>query len=260
MRKNKYFVNHDIFEIIDTSEKAYWLGYIMGDGCVSDKGLIHLASKDLEHLEKFKYFVGSNHKIGRNEFRFTSHKMKNDLAKHGILPRKTYLSLSLKTVPIELKQDTIRGLIDSDGWIYFTEKGSNIGCCSHRKEILEEINEFICQQCNFKLSKITQSKNKSAYYLNWYGTLKCGILLKFLNYKNSINLDRKLVKAKEILAQEEFILSNKTSKYKYVYKTKTGKFVANMKYNGKIKALGSYKTEEEAYQIALDFRKEHNLV
>ena len=33
----KYNVNHDFFESIDTEEKAYWLGFIGADGCVSER-------------------------------------------------------------------------------------------------------------------------------------------------------------------------------------------------------------------------------
>ena len=34
-RKNQ--VNKEYFKIIDTEEKAYWLGFIMADGCVYEQ-------------------------------------------------------------------------------------------------------------------------------------------------------------------------------------------------------------------------------
>ena len=34
----KYFYNENYFEIIDTEEKAYWLGFIAADGCIVNKG------------------------------------------------------------------------------------------------------------------------------------------------------------------------------------------------------------------------------
>lgn len=33
-----YAVNQDYFATIDTEEKAYWLGFIAADGCVSRAG------------------------------------------------------------------------------------------------------------------------------------------------------------------------------------------------------------------------------
>ena len=32
-RTSKYKYQQDIFEIIDTAEKAYWLGFLAADGC-----------------------------------------------------------------------------------------------------------------------------------------------------------------------------------------------------------------------------------
>ena len=32
-RTSKYQYQQDIFEIIDTAEKAYWLGFLAADGC-----------------------------------------------------------------------------------------------------------------------------------------------------------------------------------------------------------------------------------
>lgn len=32
-RTSKYNYQQDIFEIIDTAEKAYWLGFLAADGC-----------------------------------------------------------------------------------------------------------------------------------------------------------------------------------------------------------------------------------
>ena len=33
----KYNVNHDFFESINTEERAYWLGFISADGCISER-------------------------------------------------------------------------------------------------------------------------------------------------------------------------------------------------------------------------------
>lgn len=49
------------FEKIDNEEKAYWLGFLYADGNVSlkeDKIELSLAEKDLNHIKKFKNFIG----------------------------------------------------------------------------------------------------------------------------------------------------------------------------------------------------------
>lgn len=56
--------NHNFFEVIDTEEKAYWLGFIMADGCVSithsPKVLLGVAEKDAEHIREFHYVLNSS--------------------------------------------------------------------------------------------------------------------------------------------------------------------------------------------------------
>ena len=58
-RNSNYFTN------IDSSEKAYWLGFMYADGTVSSKtNTIALGLKDEEHVEKFKQAIGAyNNKI-----------------------------------------------------------------------------------------------------------------------------------------------------------------------------------------------------
>lgn len=53
----KYKVNEDYFKLIDTEEKAYWLGFLYADGCVtqatkySKRLQVNLSIKDINHLE-----------------------------------------------------------------------------------------------------------------------------------------------------------------------------------------------------------------
>ena len=54
-----------IFSKIDSEEKAYWLGFLAADGCISGNYIvITLQGKDIEHLEKFRklVFQTNNHR------------------------------------------------------------------------------------------------------------------------------------------------------------------------------------------------------
>ena len=58
----------DYFEIIDTEEKAYWLGFLYADGCVARKGnyytiKIDQALYDYEHVLKFKEAINSTYPV-----------------------------------------------------------------------------------------------------------------------------------------------------------------------------------------------------
>ena len=69
----KYYFNKNYFDIIDNSEKAYWLGFIWADGYVCKRKRkdnhieydfkLSLSKIDSDHLEKFKKCLNSNHNI-----------------------------------------------------------------------------------------------------------------------------------------------------------------------------------------------------
>lgn len=129
----KHFFNENYFENIDTEHKAYWLGFIMADGCVyvgtgNTKRLqINLKYEDVSHLNKFQNAIGSDYSIQRKEIdtsvvailKINSTKMCNDLSKYGVVERK---SLVCKFPKIEesLIPHFIRGYFDGDGCISFS--------------------------------------------------------------------------------------------------------------------------------------------
>lgn len=55
----KYIFNENIFETIDTPEKAYWIGFLYADGYITADGMIgcSLQSRDKLHLNKFLTFL-----------------------------------------------------------------------------------------------------------------------------------------------------------------------------------------------------------
>lgn len=138
----KYDCNHNYFESIDSSEKAYWLGFISADGYIESKRAngnqklgIMLSQKDENHLKKFNLALDSNYEIkeyvgsGYNptgkfsKLLLTSQKIVNDLKEYGIVEHK---SLILK-FPAKLDEryinDYIRGYFDGNGSIYFQNNG-----------------------------------------------------------------------------------------------------------------------------------------
>lgn len=141
----KYHFNERIFQTIDTEEKAYWLGFITGDGCIedmprtrSDGSIYHnyrlrftLAEKDVDHLKKFLKFIGdetipikhySTTLKGRDKiYRLVSMKicckqLALDLMAQGILPSK-----SMKEQPPNIDEKFypafVRGECDADGCV-----------------------------------------------------------------------------------------------------------------------------------------------
>lgn len=128
---NKKAVNENVFEIIDTEEKAYWLGFMYADGCVnrtSNRIELSLKEEDYNHIVKFKTFLESEHTIGKKSktikdktyisyrLGITNEKLKNDLIKHGCVPNKTKV-LKFPKLNKKFIKHFIRGYLDGDGCI-----------------------------------------------------------------------------------------------------------------------------------------------
>lgn len=127
-----YTINENIFENIDTPDKAYWLGVMYSDGFISktkytNKFGLSVAEKDKEWLEKFKEFLGYNGEIntyftGKTAFKpnlpyvrllIGNNKIVSDLEKNGVVEQKTK---KINKIPnIDFIDDFIRGYIDGDG-------------------------------------------------------------------------------------------------------------------------------------------------
>lgn len=173
---SKYFYNKDYFEKIDSEEKAYWLGFIAGDGYIvkaernAELG-IELNEIDYEHLKKFNKCLKGNVEVGfrkrfdertKNEYkmcfiRFYSNKLVDDLIKLGITPNKS-LSICFPTIQQKYYVPFLRGYFDANGCISFNKKRNCISCDyasgsidminSLRKILFEEygINSYIIQE------------------------------------------------------------------------------------------------------------------
>ena len=140
---HKKKINENIFEIIDTEEKAYWLGFIVADGNIgiynNNKTFqIMLQSQDKYILEKLRTSLGcnirrydkerdaiiitqSNLKYNKKKDEYSlsvcSSKIYDDLYSHGIYPRKTFNTTIPTGIPDDLFRHFVRGLFDGDGCI-----------------------------------------------------------------------------------------------------------------------------------------------
>jgi transposase len=134
-RKHKT-VKEDYFDIIDTQEKAYFLGLMFADGCNSigddsaSTASINLQEGDKEILEKFSKAIfgeviltfrdlSKNDRKNQYRLRIHNHRICKQLEKLGCIPVK---SLTLEwpkwLIDPDLQRHFIRGYFDGDGTIY----------------------------------------------------------------------------------------------------------------------------------------------
>ena len=119
----KYNLNESFFAKIDNEEKAYWLGFLSGDGAITEnKVRLRLANRDTEHLKKFKKVVGwtgKDYRCKRTnalEVGFRSLRMVSDLASYYVTSRKTF-TVRFPEISGALERHFIRGVFDADGCI-----------------------------------------------------------------------------------------------------------------------------------------------
>jgi hypothetical protein len=91
----KYYFDETTFDVIDTPEKAYWLGALYADGNIDIRGYYtKLEVKDLDWLEQLKSFLKSEHKIFKGNkthiLAIGSQYLNSSLQQHGLIPNKTY--------------------------------------------------------------------------------------------------------------------------------------------------------------------------
>ena len=135
-RQNLTKFNENVFDCIDSEEKAYWLGFIFADGYISsrDNGFeLSLSAEDTEHLVKFNTFMKHNKdnvkigktKCGGKEFvrcrwGVVNKHLWNTLNNYGCIPCKSNI-LEFPKLSIfqneELVIAFIRGYFDGDGCV-----------------------------------------------------------------------------------------------------------------------------------------------
>lgn len=135
-----YNFNEKYFDIIDTQERAYFLGFLYADGYNNIKqGRIQIALqwRDFDILEKLQNNLKSNYIINCNIFNgfkqcflsINSRYLSNQLTKLGMLHKKS-LILKFPTedqVPKHLIRHFIRGYFDGDGCFgEYTRRGNQI--------------------------------------------------------------------------------------------------------------------------------------
>lgn len=200
--------NNRIFDVIDTEQKAYWLGFLFADGYLSSSSYnmeLSLGIKDRAHLQKFADFLEHHNNVKvdsyRCRFSVTNKHLWETLNRLGCTPRK---SLTLKFPDPEifksplLIRDFIRGYFDGDGCIYFTKTGRLSCSVLGTKEFITEIIKYSGISRN--LFQRNPDKNTFAAHYS-YSTADS-----FCNYLYSdatVYLDRKYNKYKFAVSQSD---------------------------------------------------------
>lgn len=135
-KTNAFSIDENFFEKIDTPQKAYFLGWILSDGCCfsdSNHIAISVTESDKEILEKLRNlikFEGSVKTYDKKDsfstkrvsvLSFCNKKIKEDISKHECSPTKTF-TLKFPQIEQRLLSHFLRGFIEGDGHLGVTAK------------------------------------------------------------------------------------------------------------------------------------------
>lgn len=205
-------------EKINTEAKAYLLGFLYADGCISKLSSktknyyvrISLSIEDIDIVEKlysfFPFFCKREHdfsKYNKNnkrqvELRYYSKFIFKDLKMNGLIERKSYENKNLLRIP-PLQEDIIhhfiRGFFDGDGSISIAKSRPNLRrveiCTVSLSFITDLIEWFTSKGCPPGVFREKNTGKQSLYVIEWINS-KSILKLKDLMYNNSsIYLERK---------------------------------------------------------------------
>lgn len=208
----KYSLDETFFDVIDTEEKAYFLGFLYADGYNNTKTYgvaLTLQSEDVDILYKFLSCLKTDRPL-RYVKREQGSKCKDiytlyignkyfstKLSEQGCVKAKSLiLKFPEETIlPKILYSHFIRGYFDGDGSINLksSSKGVN-GCFSivGSSDFIKKLSNILEKDCNLPPARFY--KYTKAVTMNYSGKLNCNLFKNYI-YKNAtVFLKRKKVK------------------------------------------------------------------
>jgi hypothetical protein len=193
----KYTFNKEYFDVINTKDKAYWLGFIWCDGYVCKRirnnGRIEynlklsLSEQDGSHLEKFKLALSSTHPIKKYkvksfnneicEYRFflsNNYLPKKLYEEYGLIPHRHNIENLINKIPETLVSHFIRGVFDAEGSINYSINydGNKLGWRKYDLTITTYHDLLIYIDDKLIKQKIFENKHK-LYHRHKNGDLHC---------------------------------------------------------------------------------------
>jgi hypothetical protein len=213
----RYVVDESFFDVINTEERAYWLGFLTADGTIRENVVwLALQERDIDHLYKFTSSLRSKHPITLKEntlegeayrcvqVSIGSTRLATALKRLGVAERKSFTVRPCEYVPDHLLSHYWRGVFDGDG--YITRKVSRflgarqwiIGLVGNR-EIVSGFETFM-QQCLDWKARVEPDKPASRIFkVRYNGVALPQAVLHVLYANATIFLERKYDLMREVM-------------------------------------------------------------
>ena len=214
--RKTYHCNEYYFDNIDNKDKAYILGLLWADGHNSvdlGKITIQLQERDKQILEDINKVTQSNmplwflnlHDKNPNwsntyTLTFRSRHMSNILESYGMVQRKSLVLEFPQCVDEYLYSHFIRGYIDGDGSIYYSQSKNVYRISMVGTKMFLEFVQTICNKIGVKTSlHHKDSHNNVIYTLSTTSNIGTLTFLKWIYNDATLKLQRKYDKYQQII-------------------------------------------------------------
>ena len=219
LQDGKKQIDDHYFDIINSAEKAYWLGFLYADGYNNEDGKIELAlqKEDLSHIEKFKKAIQSKHKISYKpkvqayRISINSKSMSKALAYHGCVNHKSYVMDIPMTISSQYLSHFIRGYFDGDGSV-FSYITNSVHCGRRYKykkwganiiatlPFCEKLQELFLEELDYKCHIHQSYKTDCMYYICFYRKTALKSFYEYMYSGATIWMPRKKQKWEDFLS------------------------------------------------------------
>lgn len=215
---NKYSIDKNYFDKIDTGNKAYILGLLYADGhndVTSGKIILSLQEDDVEVLEFIKDELSSNQplyyikptliaetgNLRKPQYRLAINNkyISTVLLGYGMISNKS-LNLLFPNIDDNLKSHFIRGYFDGDGTICFDKKENPIFGLRGTLEFIKTVEDILLSSGVIKtpFSIYKEKHDKNNVFASKSGCYNCLSIMKYLYNNSDVYLSRKFDKFNQI--------------------------------------------------------------
>jgi hypothetical protein len=218
LRQNVGVDHPDYFDVIDSPEQAYWLGFLSADGCMvatpehpeGNHLSVRLAARDKGHLVKLKAALGAHASVldgVSNGFgkptpsanlSTGSRRLMEALIALGIGPRKS-AAVEPWNGPAELMPHFWRGLFDGDGSLAIKSPTLFTAFLCGSEPCVRGFRAWAHEVCG---TEATPYFRTGCWYVSISGRYQVPVLVRAMYAGAPVSLDRKQERADAILAAD----------------------------------------------------------
>lgn len=254
----KFNLNENYFNIIDSEDKAYFLGLLYADGAnynntvsislqEEDKKIIEIFVKYIEYTGKL-YFRKAKKVTYKNQYRLDLHSktLTQALIKLGCVPKKSLILKfpNKKQVPKKLLHHFIRGYFDGDGSVSFSKVNNyyypNFSIVG-TKDVCENIIKIFNTKCAIKTLYL-EKYGENTFKVRTGAQKSCLKIYNYLYKDATLYLERKKEK---FLSIRNFRISAKKNEFhfnmKKIIDTKN-----NIIFNNRAEAANYFKVSKSS--------------